>query len=84
MSQEASQILDHHTSTSNILKRRGKNPSPIRPKNGRGKKNIGVINRYALTRKRKNLQRLYFNKVDTTGALYQLFLRIAESLINSM
>ena len=84
MSQKANRILYHHISTSNILRRRGKNPSPSRPKNGRGKKNIGVINRYALTSKRKNLQRLYFNKVDTTGALYQLFLRIAESLTNSM
>ena len=65
MSQEASWILDHQTSTSNILKRRGKNPSPIRPKNGRGKKNIGVINRYALARKLKNLQR-FLNCTSTT------------------
>ena len=73
---KASPILDLQTSTSNILKRRGKK-SPDRQRNGWKKRKKNRSGRsYVFTRKHKRLQGFlktsYFKNVYSTGALSQL------------
>ena len=78
VSKETSPILDSCSSTSNIPTRRGKNLCQFVQKMGEGKKKkiLRVVNRYALTRHAKFYKdfwkQLCFSTIYPTGALSQL------------